>query len=407
MDLQIYKIGMSQLIESPSRIEPCLLDAIPVTITDRIANLTAAAERLGHRLHPQTSHNLANLVRVMNCYYSNLIEGHNTKPRDIERALANDLDGEETRRNLQVEARAHIHVQRMIDSRYAEGALPEPASVDFLHELHRAFYDEAPEAMLLIKGAGCRFRMEPGAFRSASEHDVAVGRHIPPSSFHVEAFMRHFEQRYCLEPMGKGGRIVAMAAAHHRLNYIHPFPDGNGRVSRLMSHAMGLSAGIGASGLWSVSRGLARGLYSRQEYKQMMDHADMPRQGDLDGRGNLSQQALITFIDWFLRVCLDQVTFMGDLFEFDHLAGRLKLYVERQQLKPQAFHILERVLLQGEMPRGEAERITGLKERGARMVLASLVEHGILGSDTPKGSVSLRFPSDAVDLLFPRLFAEG
>jgi Fic family protein len=106
-------------------------------------------------------------------------------------------------------------------------------------------------------------------------------------------------------------------------------------------------------------------------------------------------------------ICLDQVAFMGDLFEFEHLAGRLKLYVERQQLKPQAFHILERVLLQGEMPRGEAERITGLKERGARMILARLVEQGVLGSDTPKGAVSLRFPSGAVDVLFPRLFAEG
>jgi hypothetical protein len=59
------------------------------------------------------------------------------------------------------------------------------------------------------------------------------------------------------------------------------------------------------------------------------------------------------------------------------------------------------------MPRGEAERITGLKERGARMVLASLIEQGILGSETPKGPVSLRFPSDAVELLFPRLFAES
>lgn len=398
---------MPEYIETPSRIEPCLLDTLPIAITDRIASLTAAAERLGHRLHPQTTRNLADLVRVMNCYYSNLIEGHNTKPRDIERALANDLDGEESRRNLQVEARAHIQVQRMIDHRYAAGLLPEPASVDFLRELHRAFYQEAPEAMLLIKAADHHFRMEPGAFRTQAEQDVAVGRHIPPSSGQVEAFMRHFEQRFRLEPMGKGGQIIAMAAAHHRLNYIHPFPDGNGRVSRLMSHAMGLSAGIGASGLWSVSRGLARGMTSRQEYKQMMDHADMPRQGDLDGRGNLSQKALIVFIDWFLQVCLDQVTFMDNLFEFDHLAGRLKLYVERQPLKPQAFHILERVLLQGEMPRGEAERITGLKERGARMVLASLIEDGILGSDTPKGPVSLRFPSDAVELLFPRLFAEG
>lgn len=393
--------------ESPSRLEPCLLDAIPVEITDLIASLTAAAERLGHRLHPRTTANLADLVRVMNCYYSNLIEGHNTKPRDIERALADDLDQAETRRNLQVEARAHIHVQRMIDRRYVQGTLPEPASADFLRSLHRAFYDEAPEAMLMIEGGSRRFRMEPGAFRAEPCQNVAVGRHIPPDSDQVEAFMRYFERRYTLEPLGKGGRIIAMAASHHRLNYIHPFPDGNGRVSRLMSHAMGLSAGIGAFGLWSVSRGLARGLKSRQEYKQMMDHADSPRQGDLDGRGNLSRKALTEFIAWFLQVCLDQVSFMGALFEFDHLAGRLRRYVERQQLKPQAFHILERALLQGEMPRGEAQRVTGLKERSARMVLGSLVEQGILGSETPKGPVSLRFPSDAVDLLFPRLFGDS
>jgi Fic family protein len=397
---------MPDHLESPSRIEPCLLDDVPVAITDLIASLTAATERLGNRLHPHTTEHLADLVRIMNCYYSNLIEGHNTRPRDIERALADDLDQDEARRNLQIEARAHIRVQGMIDRRQAEGSLPEPASIDFLRWLHRAFYEEAPESMLWIEGAGRRFRMEPGSFRAEHEHDVAVGRHIPPASDQVQAFMRSFERRYRLEPMGKGGRIIAMAAAHHRLNYIHPFPDGNGRVSRLMSHAMGLKAGIGASGLWSVSRGLARGLERRQEYKQVMDHADTPRQGDLDGRGNLSLKALAEFITWFLKVCLDQVAFMEGLFEFDHLASRLKLYVERQALSPQAFHILERVLLQGEMPRGEAERITGLKERGARRVLASLVEKGILGSATPKGPVSLRFPSDAVDLLFPRLFAE-
>ncbi|TAN35285.1 MAG: Fic family protein [Verrucomicrobia bacterium] len=391
----------------PSRIEPCLLDAIPLDLADLVAELTAAAERLTGRLHPQTAASLAELVRVMNCYYSNLIEGHHTKPRDIERALADELDSEERQRNLQLEARAHIRVQRQVDRMHAQGTLPEPASADFLGWLHREFYREAPEAMLWIEQDERRFRMEPGAFRSLSTQDVVVGRHVPPGSAHVAAFMRHFEQRYRLVSLGKGGRIVAMAAAHHRLNYIHPFPDGNGRVSRLMSHAMGLAAGIGAAGLWSVSRGLARGLQSRREYKQMMDHADSPRQGDLDGRGNLSQKALAEFIQWFLRVCLDQVEFMAGLFEFDRLASRLKHYGESRSMRPEAFHILERVLLQGEMPRGEAERITGLKERSARSVLAALVNDGILRSATPKGPVSLHFGGDAVDILFPRLFAEG
>jgi len=393
--------------ESPYRIEPCLLENIPLSLADRISDLTGLAERLDAQLHPQAAASLADLVRIMNCYYSNLIEGHNTKPKDIERALVNQLALDEPRRNLQIEARSHICLQKKIDELYAKDMLPEPASVDFLRWLHREFYRDAPDAMLWIESGTQRFKMEPGQFRSRKEHDVSVGRHIPPDSDRVDDFMRYFEQRYRLTTLGKGGRMMAMAAAHHRLAYIHPFSDGNGRVSRLMSHAMGLKAGIGASGLWSVSRGLARGLQSRQEYKQMMDHADSPRQGDLDGRGNLSQKALIEFIDWFLQVCIDQVKFMTELFEFDRLAKRLKSYAEIKAMRPEAFQILHRILLLGEMPRGETERVTGLKERTARMVLADLVADGIVVSQTPKGPVTLRFTSQSTDILFPRLFSES
>lgn len=398
--------GMKNLVETPARIEPCLLEQMGTKLVDLIAELSAASARLGHRLHPRTASNLAELVRMMNCFYSNLIEGHNTTPREIEQALAGELAGDDDRRNLQVEAAAHIRLQREIDRLHAEGALPEPASCDFIRWLHREFYRDAPEAMLMIEGAGRRFRMEPGALRSAALHDVAVGRHVPPGSDRVTAFMEHFERRYRLEPLGKSARIIAMAAAHHRLNYIHPFADGNGRVSRLMSHAMGLTAGIGAHGLWSVSRGLARGLESRGEYRRMMDYADTPRQGDLDGRGNLSEKALTDYVVWFLGVCLDQVTFMGGLFDLERLGERLKLYVEQAGFKPEAYRLLDETLLRGELPRGEAGRATGLKERSARDLLASLVEDGILGSDTPKGPVSLRFPMKAADVLFPRLFPQ-
>lgn len=398
---------MNTTLETSSRIEPCLLESTPVEITDLIASLAAATARLGGRLHPRTAGSLAELVRLMNCYYSNLIEGHNTTPREIENALKGQLEEEEGRRNLQVEARAHIRVQRKVDQLNAAGTLPEPASAAFIRWLHREFYADAPEAMLRITGKTRSFLMEPGAFRTLPEHEVSVGRHLPPSSDRVEEFMAHFERRYRFEGLGKGARLVAMAAAHHRLNYIHPFPDGNGRVSRLMSHTMGLAAGSGAHGLWSISRGLARGLESRREYKQKMDDADSPRRGDLDGRGNLSLQALTDFVSWFLRVCLDQVTFMQEQFELETLARRLRRYVEQHPtLKPEAARILEDVLVRGEMPRGEAERASGLKERSARMVLGRLIEGGLLDSETPKGPVSLRFPAHAVDVLFPRLFPE-
>jgi Fic family protein len=176
-----------------------------------------------------------------------------------------------------------------------------------------------------------------------------------------------------------------------------------------MSHAMALHAGIGAHGLWSISRGLARGIKpgpeGRDEYKTMMDLADTPRQGDLDGRGNLSLRALNEFVLWFLQVSLDQVTFMTALFDIDALAGRLHTYVERHTaLKPEATRLLEEALIRGAFERGEVARITGLPERSARRVLASVIEAGLLASETEKGAVSLRFPDEALETLFPKLY---
>jgi Fic family protein len=402
------KSARNALLESVQRIEPARLEEVSEAISDVVAELAAASAKLAHALNPRTAANLASLVRIMNTYYSNLIEGHNTRPRDIERALEGKFEGDKERRNLQIEAAAHVRVQAEVDRMQAEGRLPEPASTDFILWLHREFYRGAPEEMLRIRGTNHEFLMEPGAWRARPEHDVAVGRHQPPSSDRVADFMTYYAERYRFDRMGKAARIVAIPATHHRFNYIHPFPDGNGRVSRLVSHAMAHAAGIGAHGLWSVSRGLARGLESRGDYKRVMDHADTPRQGDFDGRGNLSQRALTEFVLWFLRVCLDQVTFMSDLFELDVLARRLRVYVERsEKLKPEAARLLEEALIRGEFERGDVPRITGLPERTARRVFNDVAAEGLLASTTPKGPVSLRFPSGTLDILFPRLFPEA
>ena len=239
--------------ESPARIEPARLEEPTTDIADVIAELAATSATLGKALHPRTAANLADLVRVMNTYYSNLIEGHNTRPRDIERALAGELDKDEGRRNLQLEAAAHVRVQREVDRMGNEGTLPPPASREFILWLHGEFYRDAPEAVLLIKTDRAELRMEPGEWRTRPEEDVEVRRHVPPSSAHVADFMRYFEKRFQVQSMGRATQTMAIASAHHRFNYIHPFLEGNGRVSRLMSHAMAWSANIGSRGLWSIS----------------------------------------------------------------------------------------------------------------------------------------------------------
>ncbi|HEX4335268.1 MAG TPA: Fic family protein [Polyangiaceae bacterium] len=393
--------------ENPSRIEPCLLESCPTALVDIIADLSSKSTKLGAPLHPDSAASLSELVRVMNCYYSNLIEGHNTRPLDIERALADVLDVEDDeRRDLQREALAHIRVQRTVDRESANGTFGEPASRDRILWLHRHFYDDASFRMLRVDHPRGAYQMTPGAFRSEPFHDVTVGRLVPPSSPVVMRFMEYFESRYRFQGLGTSARIIAMAASHHRFNFIHPFPDGNGRVSRLVSHAMGWQAGIAAHGLWSISRGLARGLTDVGEYKRMMDAADAPRQGDLDGRGNLSQRALVEFVTWFCRVALDQVSFMADLFDLENLQVRLTRYVrESLRLPDYAAAIPIEVLRRGELPRGEAARVTGRPERTARAAMSQLLSAGLLVSDSPKSPVRLRFGSDSADALFPRLFS--
>lgn len=367
-----------------------------------------------------TAAQLARTFRIMNTYYSNLIEGHNTRPREIEQALQG-IEPEDDRRDLKIEAVAHYRVQQEIDEREAAGMLPDPASIEFIRYLHRAFYDGATVKMLTIVGNHHSFVMTPGEWRRGEGQDVEVGRHLPPASDRVPDFMAYFHQRFAFQPApgeammavgsSRSARLFAMATAHHRFNYIHPFPDGNGRVSRWMSHAMAQAAGVGAHGLWSVSRGLARGLAGGMKDAPnissiWLGQTSHVRATAMNG-ATLSLKGLKLFTSWFLRVCLDQLEYMDSLFDLKTLGGRLKRYVYRQETLPdECAPLLQEALVRGEFERGEASRITGLPDRSARRVLKALTDEGLLASVTEKGPVSLRFPVQALDTLFPRLYPE-
>jgi Fic family protein len=378
------------------------------SINEVWAELAFKAGRLDNALKGPLQAEAAKLVRLMNCYYSNLIEGHVTRPRDIAAAIEGELSEDPAQRDLQLEARAHIIVQESIDKHFHAGDLGDPASEDFILGLHRDFYAEVPDAFRLIQGKAHAFMMEPGVFRHDPQHDVEVGLHIPPSSERVAAFMARFRQVYGdKDGASPRSRLIDIPASHHRFAYIHPFPDGNGRVGRLMTHAMFLKAGMGAGGLWSISRGLARGLQSRTEYKAALAAADSPRHGDRDGRGNLSLEALQDFTLWFLRVALDQIEFMTSLFDLDNFSVRLRRVVETTpNLDTRGGAILEAVLTRGELARGDAAAITGLGDRMGRTILSQLIGAGLLTSETPKGPVRIGLPTDYVDQLFPRLFYE-
>ncbi len=117
----------------------------------------------------------------------------------------------------------------------------------------------------------------PGRLRT---DNVQVGRHIAPSADELPGWMARFDES-APERYGRAEMLVAIAAGHHRLLWIHPFADGNGRVARLLSHALLRRVGVG-SPLWSVARGFARHV---DTYRATLARADDPPQGALDGSG--------------------------------------------------------------------------------------------------------------------------
>ena len=389
--------------EAVSMMEPLMISGTSKhrgLLSDLALELAAQSARFRGSLPKYAQHSLANLVRAMNCYYSNLIEGHDTHPVDIERALKDDYSKNIKQRNLQLEAKAHITVQKWID----EGGLKDhAASFEGLCETHRRFCELLPEELLWAEDpeSGKRLQIVPGELR---QRDVKVGRHIPISPGALPRFMERFEDGYC--GLGKTETIFAAAAAHHRLLWIHPFLDGNGRVARLMSYSMLLDA-LDTGGIWSIARGLAR---NETRYKALLTACDLPRRNDLDGRGQLNEEALAEFIRFFLETCIDQVKFMEELVAPEKLRARIFAWaneeIRAKTLLPQSLTILERLLYQGELARDEITSMFDVTPRQARRYVEPLTDLGVLVSETTRAPYHLAFPAKLAPQWMPGLFPE-
>jgi Fic family protein len=390
--------------ELESLMEPLLIgDGSPhrPALTDLALDLTQKSAGFRRSLPPSLLASLADLVRSMNCYYSNLIEGHDTHPIDIERALKNDYSKDAGRRDLQLEAKAHIAVQAWIDRCGLAGG--QALTPEGICEIHRRFGELLPEDLLWAEDpvSGERVRMVSGELRT---RDVRVGQHIAISPAAVPRFLKRFADVY--RKIGRTESIISTAAAHHRLLWIHPFLDGNGRVARLMSHATLLET-LDTGAVWSAARGLARNV---SQYKMLLANCDLPRRNDLDGRGSLSEEALAEFTRFFLTVCIDQVDFMESLVQPDRLRTRILLWAEEEirlgQLPPKSGSILEAVLYRGELPRGEAAMLVGTGERQARRIVSALLEKEVLVSESPRAPLRLAFPAALASRWMPGLFPD-
>jgi Fic family protein len=371
------------------------------SLTDLALDLTQKSAGFRRSLPLSMLGSLADLVRATNCYYSNLLEGHNTHPVDIERAFKKEYSADARKGDLQQEAQAHIAVQPWIDAGGLKGR--RAITIEGIREIHFRFCELLPEDLVWVEDPRTkeRIRVIPGELRN---RDVQVGQHVAISPGALPRFLQRFENVY--GKLGRADSIVSTAAAHHRLLWMHPFFDGNGRVARLMSHAILLDE-LDTGAVWSVARGLARNV---QAYKGHLANCDMARRNDLDGRGTLSEEALADFTRFFLTTCIDQVTFMERLVQPDRLRARILMWAEEETrlgaLPARAGAVLEAVLYRGELPRGEAAAVVGTGERQARRVISALVDKGVLVSENSRAPLRLVLPASLASRWMPGLFPD-
>lgn len=392
----------------PSSMEPLFPEDASKVLENLALELIEKSARLSGAMNPITRAAIANFLRPMNSYYSNLIEGHDTHPIDIDKALNNDYSDIKTKKDLQLEAKAHINVHKTITDEFLVGKASIPSSLDFLKRLHLEFYKHLPDDFKKsLSLDGTTKIVVPGEFRTI---EVKVGKHVAPYSKYLLSFMERFESFY--NPLSTANssklrRIILIAASHHRLAWIHPFLDGNGRVVRLYSDAYFMLENTHASGLWSISRGLAR---TKDTYREMLANADLKRFSDHDGRGNLSNKMLIEFCKYFLETAIDQVDYMYKMIDIETMLGRIEkfadLMVLKNKLKPKAKYILIDVFLKGKISKKEAIRLTNTSDKTLKSLVDSLIEMDLIVAKM-EGVVMMYYVNYSIKyspLLFPGLY---
>ena len=361
---------------------------------------------------PKFLNSIRNLLRITNSYYSNLIESEGTHPIDIERAMKKDFNEDEKKKNLQQLSLIYIDIQKKIESECTENTC-SPFSESFVKKIHLELYSkkEMKPFLNIEDEENSKFiTMIPGELR---KRGVRVGMHIAPPAESLPSLFTTYENFYKKDfsRINNARKLIMAISSHHKLIWIHPFLDGNGRASRLTLDAQLYHIGLEGYGLWNISRGLARN--QGKNYKKHLALADQVRQGDRDGRGYLSQKNLEIYVEYMLKTALDQIEFMGRLIRLKTLSFRINKYMQlskdgmyRDKLPKYSNLLLKELLIRGEINRGEVENIIDKGRTSAANLTKELIELDYIESDSPKGAIRLKFNAYFASKVFPDLIPE-
>jgi Fic family protein len=351
-------------------------------LKDMAQELIAASAGLESKVARETAIVLGDQLRLINSYYSNLIEGHKTTIPDINMALQKKFSQDPEKKYAQELCAAHVETERRFMELVNASQRLNICNQQFLSEIHAAFYVNLPEEHLFThtpKGFS-KASVNPGQIRDVN---VSVdGRSLHgPDYQDLPVLLKTFAQSYNPYQFHGDERLIAMAASHHRLTWLHPFRDGNGRVARLFSGLYLAGISINKSNLWSLSRGLSR---NKKQY--MFELWATDSQNEQSGR------------------------FMEDLLRLDQIETRIDWYVEtrakhdKKPLRIEAAKLLRAVFMRGAISRGMAAEILNMSERNARRIVSALICDGLLQSQSHRAPLTIGLPISVLPYYFPNLY---
>ena len=399
---------------TPDSLELSLSPPLPAArlgeLKDLAQEVLVASAALEGQVADSTAKALGDCLRYLNSYYSNLIEGHKTSILEIEAALKRQFSGNEQRRYAQELCAAHVLAEKELMREVLTNRPNNVCSLSFVGRIHRKFYENLPERHQRTHSQGgfTNLSVNPGQLRDGNVSlDDGQSMHGPDAALLPQKY-QEFEKLYNPERFHGDERLIAAAASHHRLVWLHPFRDGNGRVARLFSGLYLAAIGINKSNLWSLSRGLSR---DKQWYMLNLHSADSP---DNDGTG-FDQEHFADYCLFFLETCLDQIRFMDGLLSLKRIDARIDGYMRdrdksrgsQNPLDSRAGKLLKALFMQGEVKRGEARSIMGMEDksdRQARRIVSQLISEGLVVSDSHRAPLRIAFPTHILRYYFPDLF---